>query len=271
MNKVETFPYYRANISNTGLIFSFFEKIIRCHPLSYFLVRNLIRFTNIFEKDFDGVKILNLGDNANIIDVGASDGIASKFFNNNLNVGSLICYEPDSYYINILKKINIKNLIVKPYAIGNTNGYKTVFFPRYKLFSRNFDLITYTHYSKKLLNYFLLDFKFRKNISIIKKKLFIRKVKKINKKIDLIKIDTNGFELDIIKGLIHIIRKDRPALIIELNEDEKEIEKLLKKFSYKAYYYSTSKKKLTSKKKSYSINKYYLQKNHLIKKVKNLY
>ena len=59
MNKVETFPYYRANISNTGLIFSFFEKIIRCHPLSYFLVRNLIRFTNIFEKDFDGVKILN--------------------------------------------------------------------------------------------------------------------------------------------------------------------------------------------------------------------
>ena len=73
MNKVETFPYYRANISNTGLIFSFFEKIIRCHPLSYFLVRNLIRFTNIFEKDFDGVKILNLGDNANIIDVGASD------------------------------------------------------------------------------------------------------------------------------------------------------------------------------------------------------
>ena len=271
MNRTKTFPYYRANISNTGVIFSFLEKIIRSHPLSYFLVRNFIRFTNIFEKDFDGVKILNLGDKANIIDVGASDGIASKFFNNNLNIGSIICYEPNSYYINILKKINIKNLTVKPYAIGNTNGYKTIFFPRYKLFSRNFDLITYTHYDKKLLNHFLYDFKFRENISIIKKKIFIKKVKKINKKIDLIKIDTNGFELPVIKGLLHIIKQDRPALIIELNEDEKKIEKLLKKFSYKAYYYSTDKKELTFKKKGYSINKYFLQKKHLIKKVENLH
>ena len=95
----------------------------------------------------------------------------------------------------------------------------------------------------------MLDFKFRKNISIIKKKIFIKKVKKINKKIDLIKIDTNGFELPVIKGLLHIIKQDRPALIIELNEDEKKIEKLLKKFSYKAYYYSTDKKELTFKKK----------------------
>ena len=138
MSQLETFPHYRASISS-GTIFSFLEKIIRSHPLIYFLSRSLVRFTNIFEQDFNGVRILNLNDKVNIIDVGASDGIASKFFNKNLNIGSIICYEPNSYYINILKKINIKNLIVKPYAIGNTKGYKTIFFPRYKLFSRNFE------------------------------------------------------------------------------------------------------------------------------------
>tara|TARA_B100001971_G_C18211362_1_gene550897 strand:- start:434 stop:868 length:435 start_codon:yes stop_codon:yes gene_type:complete len=141
---------------------------------------------------------------------------------------------------------------------------KQFFFQDINFFFWNFDLVTYTHYSKKLLNHFLLDFKFRENISIIKEKIFIKKIKKINKKIDLIKIDTNGFELSVIQGIIHIIKKDRPALIIELNQDEKKIEQLLKKFSYKAYYYSINKKKLTFKKKKYSTNKYYLQKNHLI-------
>ena len=137
MSQLETFPYYRASISS-GIIFSFFEKIIRSHPLIYFLSRSLVRFTNIFEQDFDGVRILNLNDKVNIIDIGASDGIASKFFNKNLNIGSIICYEPNNHYVNILKKINIKNLIVKPFAIGNTNGYKTIFFPRYKFFFLEF-------------------------------------------------------------------------------------------------------------------------------------
>jgi hypothetical protein len=109
----------------------------------------------------------------------------------------------------------------------------------------------------------LSDFKFTKNISIAKKKIFIRKIKKINKKIDLIKIDTNGYEIPIIKGLIHIIKKDRPVLIVEYNKDVKIIGKLLKKFSYQGYYYSHNKKKFILKEKKYSENTFYLQKNHL--------
>jgi FkbM family methyltransferase len=264
MSQLKTFPYHRVSVSSDR-IFNFFEKIIRSHPLIYFLSRGLIRFTNIFEQDFDGVRILNLNDKVNIIDVGASDGIASKFFNKNLNIGSIICYEPNNYYVNILKKINIKNLIVKPFAIGNTNGYTTVFFPRYKFFFRNFDLIPYTCYNKEnLIKLIFLDFKFRKNISIIKKKIFIKKVNKINKKIDLIKIDTNGSELSVVKGLLHIIKRDRPALIIESCLGIENIPLLLKKFSYKAYYFSPDKKKFSLTRKKYSLNTYFLQKKHLI-------
>ena len=47
--------------SATSGFLSFFEKIIRSvHPLVYIFIRSIVRFTNIFEKDFDGVKILNL-------------------------------------------------------------------------------------------------------------------------------------------------------------------------------------------------------------------
>ena len=45
----------RKSSTNVGLI-GIFEKIIRSHPLLYIFYRSIIRFTNIFEKDFDGLK-----------------------------------------------------------------------------------------------------------------------------------------------------------------------------------------------------------------------
>ena len=88
----------RSSETHEGF-FSVLEMIVRAHPLIYIIFRKLIKFTNIFEKDFDGLKLLQINRNKlNIIDVGASDGIASKFFNNNLNVGTIYCYEPNEYF-----------------------------------------------------------------------------------------------------------------------------------------------------------------------------
>ena len=252
----------RKSKTNEGIL-SIFEKITRAHPLIYIIFRFLIRHTHFFEKDFDGIKLLKFKKKVNILDIGASDGIAAKFFNNNLNTGTIYCVEPSKYYVDILRKIKIKNVIIKPFAIGNQNSFTTIFFPRYKFFNRTFDIVTYTHYDIKLMNHFLLDFKFRKNISIVKKKLKIKKINNFKKNIDLIKIDTNGFELSIIKSLIKTIKKDRPALIIEDNNHGNIINNILKKYSYKGYYYSISLKKFIKKKTKYSLNKYYLLDSHL--------
>ena len=83
------------------------------------------------------------------------------------------------------------------------------------------------------------------------------------KKIDLIKIDTNGFELPVVRGLIQIIKRDRSAMIIESNQDIKKIERILKKFSYKSYYFLPDQKKLKLIKKKYPLNTFFLQKKHL--------
>ena len=239
----------RKSKTNEGF-FSILEKIVRSHPAIYLIIRNLIRYTNIFEKDFDGLKHLYISKKKlNIIDVGASDGIASKYFNNNLNTGTIYCFEPSKYYQKILRKNKIRNTVIKPYAIGNKNIKKKIYYPRYKFLSNNFDIISYTHYDLKLMNHFLLDFKFRGNLSIVRDTLSIKKVGAFKKKIHLIKIDTNGFELSVVKGLIHIIKKDKPALIIEYNRDVKIIDQLLKKFSYKSYYFLHNTKKFSLKKK----------------------
>ena len=189
MNKLNNKQIYRSSSkyhhskTQSGFLY-LFEKIIRSHPLVYFYFRSIVRFTNIFEEDFNGVKLIQLGNKINIIDVGASDGIASKFFYKNLNTNNIICFEPDIDYIKILKKLNIKGLHVRPFAIGDKNYFKNVFYPRYRFFNKNLNLITYTHYDKDFLKQQIaLDFKFRKNITIHKKKILIKKIEKFNKNI----------------------------------------------------------------------------------------
>ena len=95
----------------------------------------------------------------------------------------------------------------------------------------------------------------------------MKKVGKLNKNIGLIKSDTNGNDLLVIKTLLNIIKKDKPALIIEINDNIPTIDKILKKYLYKGYYYSIEKKKFIKSEKKSSVNKYYLQKKHLIKHV----
>jgi len=256
--------------SATSGFLSFFEKIIRAHPLLYIFVRSIVRFTNIFEKDFEGLRLLKFKKKVNIIDVGASDGVAAKYFNNNLDTGTIFCFEPNPHYYNLLKKINFKNVVVKPYAIGTNNVYRYAYHPRYKFFNKNFDIISYSCYGKKHAENYIADFKFRKNLSMIKKKIYMKKLEKLNKKIDLIKTDTNGNELFVIKALLKIIKKDKPAIIIEINDDIPAIDKILKKYLYKGCYYSIETKKFIKLENKSTINKYYLQKEHLNNKFSNL-
>ena len=81
-----------------------------------------------------------------------------------------------------------------------------------------------------------------------------------NKKIGLIKIDTNGFELPIIKGLIQTISRDRSAIIVESNQDIKKIDKILRKFSYKSNYFLPIEKKFKLVNKKYPLNTFFFTK-----------
>ena len=82
-------------------------------------------------------------------------------------------------------------------------------------------------------------------------------------KIDLIKIDVNGHELSVLKGLSKIIKRDKPALIIETGEDIKMIGRHLKKYGFEKYLFLNKYNKFMKIKKNYPLNTYFLQRNHL--------
>ena len=249
--------------TQTGFLY-LMERIIRSHPLLYLISRTLIRFTNIFEEDFKGIKLINFKKNMLIYDIGASDGIAAKFFLNNLLVKKIYCFEPDKTYVKLLKRLNKKKLIVKPYGVGVNNFKSDIYVPRYHFLKKTYDLTTYSFFNKDYLNTQInLDFKFTKNISIVKKKIYIKKIGSVNENIDLIKIVTNGYELQVIFGLKNIINKSKPVIILETNHDILKIKKFLKKFSYNDYFYNSTEKKLQRVKKKYPLNTFFLQAKHL--------
>lgn len=57
---------------------------------------------------------------------------------------------------------------------------------------------------------------------------------KLKEKIDVVKIDVEGFEINVIKGMRRILQKDKHVLWIEIFEENKaEMDKILSECGYK--------------------------------------
>ena len=224
--------------TQTGLL-SLIERLIRQYALIYYFIRSIVINFNIFEEDFKILKKIYGKKKINIIDVGASDGIATNFFLKNLNVNQVFCYEPHIFFIKKLQKLKKKysNIKIYNYGISKTNEDIFVYVPLIKFFQKKLYLLTYTFYNyKELTKQLKLDFVNSKKITIKKIRLRLRKFKTIKSKIDFIKIDVNGYEFEIIKSLKYQILKDKPLLVVENNSKLKKISKYLNKFNYKSYF-----------------------------------
>ena len=230
--------------SQTGFLF-FLERIARSHPLIYIFSRFFAKKLNIFEKEFDGLSKISFKNKVNLLDIGASDGVSINFFNSKLNLGKVIAVEPTNDYTKKLKKIKIKNLKVYNFGLSNKNETKEVYVPEYNFLNNKIRLIPYIYYDKFHLekvikkNFFLC-----KSLKIVKIFLKLRKNINIKSRIDIIKLDVNGYEYEIIKSLKRIIKKDKPIIFVEELKKIYAINKYLKTFGYKCKFYNIGSKNI---------------------------
>ena len=150
-------------------------------------------------------------------------------------------FEPNfNLYKNYLKKIKKKhhNLKIYNYALGSKNK-SLIFFLTYieKIFIHYFSSFDKKYIINSCSNTF-------PNKKIILKKKIVKVKKfddlKIKDVIDFIKLDSEGYDLEIIKGLKKTINKFKPVLLIEYNVDlHLKIVKKLNK--YCQFYYDTKK------------------------------
>ena len=146
----------------------------------------------------------------NIIDIGAHHGETLKIFIKHFKINQIICYEASKKNFLKLNKLTInlrnKNSNIKIYnkAIGDSNR-SVIFNQTSESSSSTFSKINFkTAYFKKknsILKFFLgkkyIAESYELELNTLKSEIELNKLKSI----DLIKIDTEGFEFEIIKGL----------------------------------------------------------------------
>jgi len=220
--------------TQTGFL-KIIENLVLIHPIFYLICRKFAQHFSIYESEMNNLKKY-INKKINIIDIGASDGISSKYFIKNFNIDKIYCFEPNKiYYRNLenLKKKYLKKIILHKFGISTKKKKEHVFIPYYNFLNVKFYLSSWAFYDLNLLKKNIkFVFFFYSSVKIIKKYIYLKKFTLINKKINLIKIDTNGYEYEIIKSLKKQIVRDRPFIIVENNHQKYRIIKYLKKYNY---------------------------------------
>ena len=165
-----------------------FIKIIRSilNVLGIDIIKNRRTFNQTY-KD-------NIGKKPIIFDVGANDGQSIERFSSIFPKSTVHSFEPiKECYEKIFNIYNKKNIIINNFALGekdcerifyiNKNSYTSSFF---KINKKYAELVNYDHINKSE----------KKKIKTLDGYVNLHKIKKI----DILKIDTQGYELNILKG-----------------------------------------------------------------------
>ena len=219
-------------------------RIIEKIPLIQIVIYNYISNFHFFfphEKDYYGLKkLIPLNNNKDFIDVGGNIGLSSIGFRQLGYKNKILIFEPDKDYcikkLNLLRK-KIFNLKVFSFGLSERdeekNFYQAYFMNIKMHFLSSFD----KNYLKNIIRQVYWGFGFL--FSIKSQNLRLKNFDKLNlaTKPIFIKIDVEGFDHKVIKGMIKTINKYKPILLVELNKENiNVINKLLKK-NYLPYRY----------------------------------
>ncbi len=229
-------------------------RIIESNPILNLIIYNNISFFKPFlphEKDYYGIKLLiNNKINDSIIDVGGNLGISAMGFRELGYKNKIFLFEPNKYLFEkfIINKLlkGYKNICAFNFALGFRNETKNFYYPYYKNFCLHYFCSFDKEYIKNSLKMTFNNKKFR----IFNKPMKIKKFDNINLKCvpKLVKIDVEGFDYEVLKGMKKSIDKHKPIILVEFNKSNFfKIKKLLKKYNVWVYFYKSNEFKIFNK------------------------
>lgn len=257
-----------------------FKKLIKTNSVLTVVAHTLIeKFHFLYsEKEYFLSKLIK---KPIIIDVGAHNGESVYNFLNHNPLSKIISIEPNLKNYELIKskyKLD-KRIKVLNYIIGTKKKKQFIYTP----ILLNKELSQMSSTSLKLLKQRI---KFFFNISLSKfsfKKRVVQviKIDQLNLRPNIIKIDTEGSELQVLISAKKTIKNNKPLIIVEFNHNNfNKIDKLMNSYNYNPYLYNENKleilnfkKKILLVKKTNAENIVYLpniQKDKNLKKIQSL-
>ena len=161
---------------------------------------NKRKIINFFQKNLN-TKLIN------VIDIGAHKGETIDLFLNNFKVSKIFSFEPNRQLFNdlIKKKYNSEKIILSNLGVGEMAEKKELNILKDTSSSTLNSINENSEYfkrKKKIMDFFMPNenfFQEKQTVNICNLSEFIKN--KDIKKIDVLKIDTEGYEFNIVKGI----------------------------------------------------------------------
>lgn len=151
-----------------------------------------------------------------VLDIGANIGNHTLYYINECNAKCVYAFEPVSSIFKILKKNIMLNHLEDRVTLYNIAAGSSL------------TNASISHYDEKNIGGTTIQEKTNGEI-----KVFPIDILKIYKRIGLIKIDVEGFEIDVLKGIKETIMRNMPFIMIEIRDVHfKEANKLLSTLGY---------------------------------------
>ena len=176
------------------------------------LIRNEIIDNKIFDKKVFEIATKYIKKNSIVLDVGANFGQLSVLFSKHKENVEVYSFEASNYIFRILvKNIKENNANAKPF--NNLVGNKT----EQDSLIKKLNISKFNTYGSNKIE--KVDFKNEKNLEVEK----INSIKiddiSFDKQISLMKIDVQGYDLEVLKGAKNTIIKYQMPIIFEYEED----------------------------------------------------
>lgn len=192
------------------------------------LIETALFWTNTFPEENFSLELWTVLSRKSkyIFDIGANSGLFSVIAKKINPSAEVFAFEPiPRFYAKLENNIKVNKLEVHPVmkAISNKDGKTQIF-----------DLPVDHHYHASLkrseVNHFDDIFSFEIEASRLDSFFYKQKLEGI----DLIKIDVEGFEVEVFESIGNLIEKFRPSILVELRSAENggKIEKLIENLGY---------------------------------------
>lgn len=145
-------------------------------------------------------------------DVGANVGVFTLLAAKRLRDGCVHAFEPSSMHLfkmhNNIKLNGFRNIVVNPIALSNTASHRTLYFPKGTGLLQNTGMATlfeglFTDYTAEHVQANRLD---------------DYVIEQILTRVDVLKIDVEGSELDVLIGGVRTLDRFKPVIVMEVNQ-----------------------------------------------------